>query len=275
MIKNKLLYEKIASFSQAIKFASKGVLQRNSKRTFSHIKDMEKENFKAQMQKQFDESSKIEVYAKIYKPTYTLEFNRVGELLLYSCNPLRHREVYLKYPYVFYESLSPLLLFMFIENPFHLSWATTYLFFFGAQMLWFPRAWYLNSMQYRIKKMWLLRGGKVIKFERETIAGDKLTNWVEVQHFRPLTEDFKEFEDEEADFLNEEGQLKYELGTELEHFRQWSVTEQDVNVFFLKEGIVHQPEVFEAVVKAYHVDTTDFVINTALDDRTREPNFSH
>jgi hypothetical protein len=232
---------------------------------------MEIEHARAKNQQDYDQASKLEEYNKVYKPTYTLEFDRVGELLLYSCDPFKHREIYLKYPYVFYESLSPLFMFMFLANPLNFQWATTYLFFFGAQALWFPRAWYLYSLQMRIKKMWLLRGGRVVKFERSTLAGDIQTNWVEVRHFRPLSQDFREFEDDEADFLTEEGQLKYELGAELEHFRQFSVTEQDVDVFFLKEGVVHHPEVFEAVVKAYHVDTTDFVVNTHLQDRAREP----
>lgn len=54
--------------------------------------------------------------------------------------------------------------------------------------------------------MSLLRGGRFVKFERSSIGGDSYTNWVEVRHFHPLTEDFKEFDDrDEADFLNETG----------------------------------------------------------------------
>lgn len=30
-----------------------------------------------------------------------------------------------------------------------------------------------------------------------------------------------------------------------------------------EKGIVHEPEIFEAVIKGYHIDTKDFVINTA------------
>jgi len=40
----------------------------------------------------------------------------------------------------------------------------------------------------------------------------------------------------------------------------------------MKEGIVHQPEIFEQVVKGYNIDTSDFVINTADNIRHREPN---
>ena len=38
----------------------------------------------------------------------------------------------------------------------------------------------------------------------------------------------------------------------------------------MKEGVVHHPELFEAVCKAYHVDTSDFTINTPNNIRAFE-----
>lgn len=49
----------------------------------------------------YDENRKIlinEVYNqplveetnRVYKPSYTIEFNREGEVLLYSCDPIKH-----------------------------------------------------------------------------------------------------------------------------------------------------------------------------------------
>ena len=32
----------------------------------------------------------VEQTTRIYKPSYTIEFNRVGEVLLYSCDPFQH-----------------------------------------------------------------------------------------------------------------------------------------------------------------------------------------
>lgn len=39
----------------------------------------------------------------------------------------------------------------------------------------------------------------------------------------------------------------------------------------MKEGSVHQPEVFEMVLKGYNIDTSDFVINTDNTMRHAEP----
>ena len=246
-------------------------LHASPRRSFLHIKSMEVEKKRAEVQREFDREDHIESFDRVYKPTYPIEFNRVGEVLLYSVDPFKHYQVYFKYPYIFWESLSPLLLFNFLANPLQLSYGACFLTFLAAQMLWFPRVWYLHSLQYRIRRMWLLRGGRVVRFERSTLAGDQLTNWVEVRHFKPITRDFLEFDNDEADFLDETGQLKYELAAELEHFKQWSVNDQDVPVYFLKEGVVHHPEMFEAVVKGFHIDTSDYLINTALDERVGEP----
>lgn len=40
----------------------------------------------------------------------------------------------------------------------------------------------------------------------------------------------------------------------------------------MKQGTVHHPELFEAITKGYNVDTSDYVINTAHNVRSREGN---
>ena len=40
----------------------------------------------------------------------------------------------------------------------------------------------------------------------------------------------------------------------------------------MKEGVVHHPELFEAALKGYNIDTSDFLINTANNMRSREGN---
>lgn len=47
--------------------------------------------------------------------------------------------------------------------------------------------WYWRSFNYKIRKMSLLRGGKVVKIETNTLANDWNTSWVETYQFKPLT----------------------------------------------------------------------------------------
>ena len=48
--------------------------------------------------------------------------------------------------------------------------------------------WQLRSLQDRMRRAYLLRGGKVIKLEYQSLAGDRYVTWVETQHANVLTE---------------------------------------------------------------------------------------
>lgn len=58
----------------------------------------------------------------------------------------------------------------------------------------------------------------------------------------------------------------------MDNYIDHAVVVQDQIVNFMKEGTVHQPEIFEWVMKGYNIDTSDFVINTAETVRFAEPN---
>ena len=76
---------------------------------------------------------------------------------------------------------------------------------------------------------------------------------------------------ENEEFQNKAGQLKYEVQVQLDHYVDHQITVQDEIIYFMKEGTVHQPEVFEMVLKGYNIDTSDFTINTDNSLRYNEP----
>ena len=59
---------------------------------------------------------------RVYKPSQTIEFNREGELLIYSCDNIKHSTIYFKYPYCMYDCLMPLSWYIFFVNPLMWSW---------------------------------------------------------------------------------------------------------------------------------------------------------
>ena len=59
---------------------------------------------------------------------------------------------------------------------------------------------------------------------------------------------------------------------QLENYVDHAITVQDQIINFMKEGTVHQPEIFEMVLKGYNIDTSDFVIDTTETLRFNEPN---
>jgi len=121
----------------------------------------------------------IEKTDRIYKPSYTIEFNREGEVLLYSGNPIKDSIVYFKYPYIFYESLIPASFYLWFYNHLELDWSFNNIFLYAAVTLWIPRVWYWRTFNYMPTRLYLLKGGKVLKVESNSLAGDRFTNWVE------------------------------------------------------------------------------------------------
>ena len=64
--------------------------------------------------------------------------------------------------------------------------------------------------------------------------------------------------------------MENDLAIEIEHYKIKSRNLNNWNLYFDKDGTVHEPEIFEAVMKGMHVDTSDFVINTAHNLRALE-----
>lgn len=142
---------------------------------------------------QNNKKSSIETYDKIFKPTHSLEFDRCGELLLYSCDPYKHTKMFSKYPYILYESFIPFFIINWYLNPLEIPyyWSMSQLLMAAACMV--PKYWQFDALQFSIKKIWLMRGGKVVKIERCNASGDNYIDWAEVRFIKPISKDFKEF----------------------------------------------------------------------------------
>lgn len=121
--------------------------------------------------------------------------------------------------------------------------------------------------------MYLLRGGKYVRVWTMNPMGDRFYSWATISEFHLLTEDGEDFANppEDENFLTKAGQVKYEVQVQLDNYVDHTITHQDEIISFMKEGIVHQPEVFEMVLKGYNIDTSDFTINNDHSVRAFEP----
>lgn len=109
----------------------------------------------------------------------------------------------------------PLGILNYVLNPFDMVWYWGTFGLYGCLALSIPRIWYISDFKWLPHKLYLLRGGRVIKVESLGANGDRYTYWIETYMGRPLTQDKLRFDDrDEADFLTEEGQLKYNLTVE-------------------------------------------------------------
>jgi hypothetical protein len=100
---------------------NRGLVQQQQ-RGFRQVKNLHEIVWTAQAELTQRTAKYLERTDKVYKPSHTLEFNRDGELLLYSCDNVKNSTVYLKYPYCMYDSFIPLAYYIFFINPFGWSW---------------------------------------------------------------------------------------------------------------------------------------------------------
>lgn len=135
-----------------------------------------------------------------------------------------------------------------------------------------PHYLYIRNLSKKIHKMYLMRGGKYVRIEMMDWMGYTIQSWNTIKEFHLLSDDFKRFADEEKfEFLTKEGQMKFEVGLQIDNFSYYYYNQNNDVIFFMKEGIVHEPELFEQVMRGYNIDTTDFEINTEDNIRWLEP----
>lgn len=158
---------------------------------------------------------------KVYKPSQTLEFNREGELLLWSCDNVKNSTIYLKYPYCTQMLTIPLSWYLFFINPFMWNWQLTLSVFWATNCFaWIPLSLYWKNLDRKIHRMYLLRGGKYVRIWTMNPMGDRNYSWAHVCEFHLLTEDGEDFAypPEDEDFLSKAGQVKYEVQVQLDHY---------------------------------------------------------
>lgn len=66
--------------------------------------------------------------------------------------------------------------------------------------------------------------------------------------------------------------MKYEVALQCDNINIAISNTNNEVVYLMKEGLVHEPEILEQVLKGFNIDTSDFTINTEDNFRWLEPN---
>jgi hypothetical protein len=153
-----------------------------------------------------------------------------------------------------------------------MSWQLRHIFLYTFALYgWFPHYLYIKNLYKRIHKIYLMRGGKYCRVVCNLITGQQTITWITIKDMHLLSKDGKRFDDT-YEFLNKEGQLKHELPIEMDYFAYKGTPHNNEVIYLMKEGIVHQPEILDSVVRGYNIDDTDYEINTEDNIRWMEPN---
>ena len=126
-------------------------LQNAPVRAFRQTHNLHEINYTYQLEVQQRTAKYLERTDKVYKPSKTIEFDRNGELMLYSCHNIRHNIIYFKYPYIMYDLLMPLSWYVMFVNPFYWKWQFTMTFFYMTTgFAWMPHVMYVMSLNKKI-----------------------------------------------------------------------------------------------------------------------------
>lgn len=97
-------------FAARSMLASQAIYQQQV-RGFRQVNNLHEISFTANVELAQRTEKYLERTNKVYKPSKTIEFNREGELLLFSCDNIKHSTVYFKYPYIMYDMYLPLSIY--------------------------------------------------------------------------------------------------------------------------------------------------------------------
>mmetsp|Transcript_31811 Transcript_31811/g.5753 ORF Transcript_31811/g.5753 Transcript_31811/m.5753 type:complete len:98 (+) Transcript_31811:281-574(+) len=78
---------------------------------------------------------------------------------------------------------------MYFANPLGLTWFYNDMFLISAFGAFWPHFEHLYGMRYYIRRLWLLRGGKVLKVEHSNITRMRYNSWIFIDEINLLTED--------------------------------------------------------------------------------------
>ena len=151
-----------------------------------------------------------------------------------------------------------------------------FILYFNCFFSWMPHYQYLRGISRKIHKIYLMRGGKYCRLVINEFYGEQHNVWITIKDLALLNQEMNRFDyDEKHEFLTSEGQLQHEIGTQLAFFNYMGTPMNDEIIYFMKEGTVHQPEIFEQVVRGYNIDDLDFQINTEDNERWLEPHLNY
>jgi hypothetical protein len=105
----------------------------------------------------------------------------------------------------------------------------------------------------------------------------KWKTWVFIDEITLLTADKLMLEEDKginAQILDEDNQLLNETHFQADHFVDCGRNMENQVLMLLKEGTVHEPELLEAALKGFEIDTSNFRINTLHVERFNEPNIN-
>jgi hypothetical protein len=210
----------------------------------------------------------------VFKPKDQIEFNRVGELVLYECDTFRVNPIYTSYPHALPLLWVPFAYYLYLENPFEALWNWQSLILASSFLTVIPMSEYYWGLRYHVHRLSLLRGGTVLKVEHGSLQGHRWNTWIYIDEINLLSKDKTiKLPEKGAEYkiVGDDGKLAHDTFIQVENFVDIGRNIQDCILTLKQNAKVHHPEILSAVLRGFEVDTSNFRINTLHTERWFEP----
>ena len=184
---------------------------------------------------------------EIYKPVQQIEFDSKGETLVYSANPSYHYSVFFPMPWSIGTWTLPVISWELLAGNISFSLPLV----IGMYCAILPHTYYLYNLWFHIDKIWYIRGGSW-KIENSGVHGVLLQTLTGTDNLSIVSGDSN---------LNEDGSLSSDLVINAETWNEIVEARDDCKLTVIKKGTVHNPELFQAMLKKIKIDDSNFVIN--------------
>ena len=167
------------------------------------------------------------------------------------------------------------MLYLYFTNPLNLTWHYNNAWLLAPLVAGYFHFEWIWGLQYYVNRLSLLRGGSVLKVEVSNMVNSRYITWIYINEINLLTECKTKLEPEkglDAEPVDEEQcVMKYEAQIQVDHYTFQGRNHDDTILTFMKEGKVTRPDILNAVLRGFEVDTSNFRINTRNVERWFEP----
>jgi hypothetical protein len=186
-----------------------------------------------------------------YTPAQTVEFDAVGETLLYSVNAFRQASVLFPLPWSLGTYIGvPASLWGWwagVLGPYSL------LMVVPAYVAVIPHLTYLHSLRKLVHKVWYVRGGR-LKIETKDLTGVLCHSYIELGNVSVKGATA-------ANALTNSGRLTRDLKLNLADWADFNEAETNSTLTLSGKGVVHNPELLQAIIQGYELNVEDFEMN--------------
>lgn len=193
----------------------------------------------------------------VYQPKDQLKFDSTGCTLVYSVDYMKKVSVFFPFPWSLGTWATPGLGWLWYNDVLGVYNPLLGVLAYAALM---PHCWYLWNLRSNINKIWLMRDGM---WKVETAGIHQITtNYYIKPSLLTLLNKSKQVEKDpkQAELLSDDGKLIRHVRVKAENWIEFHEERDEQKLFISKHGEVHNPELLQAMLQGYKIDTSNHVV---------------